>query len=86
MDNSFNLKKDRITFDCMSEDMQMSNAGFNALMGCTILWGLVCNFFICMFLETQFLALYRLILFSLFWVILLWLFLELLLLVVQKTL
>lgn len=53
MDNSFNLKKDRITFDCMSEDMQMSDAGFNALMGCTILWGLVCNFFICMFLETQ---------------------------------
>ena len=48
MDNGFNLKKDRITFDCMPEDMQMSDAGFNALMGCTILWGLVCNFFICM--------------------------------------
>lgn len=53
MDNGFNLKKDRITFDCMPEDMQMSDAGFNALMGCTILWGLICNFFICMFLETQ---------------------------------
>lgn len=53
MDNGFNLKEDRITFDCMPEDMQMSDAGFNALMGCTILWGLICNFFICMFLETQ---------------------------------
>ena len=53
MDNGFNLKEDRITFDCMPEDMQMSDAGFNALMGCTILWGLICNFFICMFLEVQ---------------------------------
>ena len=53
MNNGFNLKEDRITFDCMPEDMQMSDAGFNALMGCTILWGLICNFFICIFLETQ---------------------------------
>lgn len=53
MDNGFNLKEDRITFDCMPEDEQMTDAGFNALMGCTILWGLICNFFICMFLEVQ---------------------------------
>ena len=37
MDNGFNLKDDRITFDCMPEDEQMTDAGFNALMGCTIL-------------------------------------------------
>ena len=53
MDNGFNLKEVRITFDCMPEDEQMTDAGFNALMGCTILWGLICNFFICMFLEVQ---------------------------------
>ena len=52
MNNGFNLKEDRITFDCMPEDMQMSDAGFNALLGSTILWGLICNFFICIFLET----------------------------------
>lgn len=52
-DDGFNLKDDRITFDCMPEDEQMTDAGFNALMGCTILWGLICNFFICMFMEVQ---------------------------------
>ena len=54
MSKNYGLKSNKITFDEITEEMQMSDAGFNALMGCTVLWGLICNFFICVLFDEQF--------------------------------